>query len=203
MSRRILCYGDSNTYGYDPRSCLGGRYAKSVRWTALLNAEGWEIINDGENGRSIPRRDQEIKAVIQTVRQADPNFLVIMLGTNDLLQRPGLAAEICSERMERFLAALLAEIPDGLNVLLAAPPPMKAGAWVPTPEMVNESQRLANCYESLARRLNIHFANTGKWGVELAYDGVHFSEAGHRAFAEGMLRVMRALNEELPGVSKI
>ncbi len=36
MGRRILCFGDSNTYGYDPRSYLGGRYPASVRWTALL-----------------------------------------------------------------------------------------------------------------------------------------------------------------------
>ena len=28
MGQRILCYGDSNTYGYDSRSYLGGRYPK-------------------------------------------------------------------------------------------------------------------------------------------------------------------------------
>ena len=55
MCRRLLCYGDSNTYGYDPRSYLGGRYPKTVRWTGLLDAEGWKVINKGENGRSIPK----------------------------------------------------------------------------------------------------------------------------------------------------
>ena len=40
MCRRLLCYGDSNTYGYDPRSYLGGRYPQSVRWTALLRDMG-------------------------------------------------------------------------------------------------------------------------------------------------------------------
>ena len=34
MRRRLLCYGDSNTYGYDPRSYLGGRYPDSIRWPA-------------------------------------------------------------------------------------------------------------------------------------------------------------------------
>lgn len=181
---RILCYGDSNTYGYDPRSCLGGRYPESVRWTALLKEEGLEIINDGVNGRSIPRQDWEIEAAVQTVRQADPEILVIMLGTNDLLQRPDLSAMICSKRMERFLTALLRSAPADLAVLLAAPPPVEA---------VRESHRLAGCYEALARRLNISFADAGKWGVELAFDGVHFSGDGHRAFAEGMLEALRTL----------
>ena len=32
MGHRIVCYGDSNTYGYNPRSYLGGRYPEAVRW---------------------------------------------------------------------------------------------------------------------------------------------------------------------------
>ncbi len=62
MGHRIVCYGDSNTYGYDPRSYLGGRYPETVRWTALLSADGWTVINEGENGRSIPRLEREIEA---------------------------------------------------------------------------------------------------------------------------------------------
>ncbi len=55
-------HGDSNTYGYDLRSCLGGRYPETVHWTVLLSADGWTVINEGENGRSIPRLDREIEA---------------------------------------------------------------------------------------------------------------------------------------------
>ena len=54
MSHRVLCFGDSNTYGYDPRSYIGERYPESVRWTALLNATGWVVTNEGKNGRCIP-----------------------------------------------------------------------------------------------------------------------------------------------------
>ena len=43
MRRRLLCYGDSNTYGYDPRSYLGGWYLESIRWTALLDRRGWQV----------------------------------------------------------------------------------------------------------------------------------------------------------------
>lgn len=193
MGQGILCYGDSNTYGYDPRSYLGGRYPKDVRWTGKLEAAGWEIINQGENGRSIPRLDSEIEAVARAVQEAKPEVLTVMLGSNDLLQRPGLTAEVCGQMMERFLSALLAEVPAELKVLLIAPPPMEPGAWEPDPALIRESHRLADCYETLAKRLGIFFADAGKWDVELTFDGVHFSEAGQRAFTVGLLEILRPL----------
>ena len=58
MAHKILCFGDSNTYGYDPRSCLGGRYPDSVRWTALLEAAGWD------GALSVAERDRLSEAFI-------------------------------------------------------------------------------------------------------------------------------------------
>lgn len=193
MCRRLLCYGDSNTYGYDPRSYLGGRYPESVRWTALLCAEGWKVTNKGENGHSIPKLDQEIKLAVQSVCGVEADILTVMLGSNDLLQCPGLSAEICATRMERFLAALLAKAHVDLKILLIAPPPMEAGAWASDHRTLLESRRLAGCYERVAHQLSIAFADAGTWGVGLAYDGVHFSEDGHLAFAKGILAALAAL----------
>lgn len=104
---RLLCYGDSNTYGYDPCSYLGGRYPKSVRWTTLLEGHGWQIFNRGENGRSIPRGNREIDIAIQSLCHEGTDILTVILGSNDLLQMSSPSAEECAERMERFLTALL------------------------------------------------------------------------------------------------
>ena len=51
--RHILCYGDSNTWGYTPGS--GERHAPDVRWTGVLRrrlGEGWEVLEEGMNGRT-------------------------------------------------------------------------------------------------------------------------------------------------------
>lgn len=88
---------------------------------------------------------------------------------------------------------VLEEVPASREVLLIAPPPMKAGTWVDDPATLEESQRLAGCYEALARRLGIQFADAGTWDVELTFDGVHFSEAGHRAFAAGARSALETL----------
>lgn len=195
MSRRILCYGDSNTYGYDPHSYLGGRYPESIRWTGLLKEYGWEVCNEGENGRSIPRHGGEIDMAIQTLCRIEADVLTIMLGSNDLLQVPHPSAEECAGRMERFLSALLHA--DGWSssrkILLIAPPPMALGAWVSDAETIAASRRLAGCYEDAAQRLDIAFANAGGWGIGLTFDGVHFSEAGHLAFAKGIGQTLSAL----------
>ena len=54
---RMLCYGDSNTYGYDPRGFVGDRYQKESRWVDILAQKlKWEIQNEGQNGREIPIR---------------------------------------------------------------------------------------------------------------------------------------------------
>lgn len=195
MGRRIFCYGDSNTYGYDPRSCLGGRYSESVRWTALLQAQGWDIFNAGQNGRSIPRNGWEIEMLVQMLRRYQPDIVTVMLGSNDLLQAPALSAAGCGERMERFLAALLKQAPSR-QLLLIAPPHMALGAWVDDLMIVATSQHLGSQYQSVAQRLGIAFADANGWNVELTFDGVHFSERGHWAFFAGIGKRLLELGDD-------
>lgn len=171
---KIVCFGDSNTYGYDPRSYFGGRYPKDSRWVDILAEKtGGELINLGENGRCIPRYPVTLPA--------DADLLVIMLGTNDLLQ--GGTPEQTAERMKGFLRGLTFP-PE--KILLVAPPPMTLGDWVTDGALVEASRTLARCYRALAGKLGIRFADGGRWNVSLAYDGVHFTGQGHRAFAEGL-----------------
>ena len=48
---KVLCYGDSNTYGYDPRGFFGDCYPKESRWVDILAQKlKWEIQNEGQNG---------------------------------------------------------------------------------------------------------------------------------------------------------
>lgn len=188
---RILCLGDSNTYGYDPRSWMGDRYPADIRWTdRLAAATGWEVLNAGQNGREIPHRAAELAQADRLLASAGPlDLLAVMLGSNDLLQNPRFTAGDTAGRMEAFLGHLL----EGCApppLLLIAPPPMRPGIWVTEERLLTESSILADAYGALARRLGIRFADAGPWGVDLLFDGVHFSEAGHRTFAARMRKVL-------------
>ena len=170
---KILCFGDSNTYGYDPRGYFGGRYDHP--WPELLAEEmGCTVLNWGENGREIPGKAVDFPA--------DTDLLIIMLGTNDLLQSwPPEAAE---KKMERFLKSIAL---DQHKILLIAPPPMQLGQWVHDQKRIDNSVTLAKQYQALSARLGIRFADAGKWNVPLAYDGVHMTQEGHKVFADGLI----------------
>ena len=181
---RILCFGDSNTYGYDPRGFFGDRYAAGDRWVDILAKQtGHDLINAGSNGREIPRNPYALRLLEE---HSPVDIILVMLGTNDLLQ--GVSAKEAADRMEAFLNQLL---PHCKQILLVAPPPMKRGAWIPTDELVVESVRLAEEYKRLAEKLNIPFVDTREWNVELTFDGVHFTETGHHAFAEKLRKELR------------
>ena len=181
---RILCFGDSNTYGYDPRGFFGDRYSAEDRWVDLLAKQtGHEVINAGANGREIPRNPYALRLLTE---HAPVDILLVMLGTNDLLQ--GASAKESATLMENFLNQIL---PHCKSILLVAPPSMKRGAWVPTDELVTESIWLAEEYKLLAQKLSIPLVDTRDWNIEFAFDGVHFTEEGHHTFAENLRKELR------------
>ena len=176
---KVICFGDSNTYGYDPRGYFGGRYDADSRWVDILAMEtGWTISNMGQNGREIPSAAPAFPA--------DTDLLIVMLGTNDLLQ--GRSPEQAAERLERFLSGISLE--QG-KILLIAPSPVTQGTWVPSPQLIDDSRAFVRLCQVLAERLGVRFADAGKWDISLAYDGVHFTEQGHKNFAAGLLEELK------------
>ncbi len=112
----VICHGDSNTYGYDPRSYFGEQYDE--RWVDILAEKtGWNVVNDGMNGRRISKRPIDVPK--------DTDLLIIMLGDNDLLN--GRSAAETAQRMKAVLKKI--SLPKD-RILLITPPPMKQGEWV-------------------------------------------------------------------------
>lgn len=176
---RVICYGDSNTWGYDPRSYFGDRYPADCCWVDILEQKtGWTVKNEGVNGREIP-----VKAVNIS---EETDLMIIMLGTNDLLQ--GSSAELAGKKMEVFLKNTLHKC--GCLILIA-PPFLKRGEWVSDQTVIRESLLLGKIYRDLAERLGVVFLDASNWNVPIAYDGVHFTEDGHRLFAEEILYYLR------------
>ena len=167
---KIICFGDSNTYGYDPRSYIGGRYGPENRWVDLLAQKtGWTVINEGMNGREIPRC---IPALPE-----DTDLLIVMLGVNDLLQ--GNCVEAVVHRMRCFMSTIA-----GPKLVLIVPPPMERGEWVTEDSMIEASKELSEAYLKLAHDLGVSCVDARHWNIPMTYDGVHFTEEGHRMFAE-------------------
>ena len=181
MAKQIVCIGDSNTWGYDPRGFGGGRYPAAVRWTAQLDSlPQWVIHNLGENGREIPHSAFALRLLGQQLEALAPlDGMCLMLGSNDLLC--GASPAAVAARMEDLFDRLGAY---GAPLLLIAPPRFCSGTWVAEEGLIDASAQLAGLYRTLAQDKAIAFADAGAWDIPLACDGVHFTEEGHRRFAE-------------------
>jgi len=143
----------------------------------LAEKTGWNVANEGMNGREIPKTPFSFPM--------DADLLIIMLGTNDLLQF--WTPKSACEKMGHFLESLT--LPRD-KVLLIAPPPMQLGDWVQDQKLINDSITLAKGYRCLTECLGIRFADAGEWNIPIAYDGVHLTEEGHRSFAKGLIQYL-------------
>lgn len=193
----IVCFGDSNTYGYDPRAgSLYHRQPKEVRWTGILNQQpDLLVINEGMNGREIPHTEwefQNMEAVLHRNRNAD--ILLLMLGSNDLIAIPDVQAKDVAARMRK----LFTRVPglqyfqrDGRKTVLISPVPMTKPFCSNDMRIVGVSRELGSALRRVAEDLGLFFADAASFRVELSFDGTHYSESGHRQFAAAILAFLR------------
>lgn len=169
---KIICIGDSNTLGYDPRSFFGEQYPQTCIWTSLLAAKlDAAVVNEGENGRTV--------GDIAYIKTGEYDYLILMLGTNDILENR--SALETRQKLEEVLAKYPL-YPE--KTILIAPPMLKPGAWISDPYQIKQSQMLGQEYCELSAKMGTFFVNAVSWDISLCYDGVHFSEAGHSQFAK-------------------
>lgn len=184
MLMKLLCYGDSNTYGYDPRGPIPGRYDADHRWCDLLaHMTGWTVINEGENGRKVPEPRWGYPVIRRAMEDHGPvDAVCIMLGSNDILLSYRADVSEIADRMDALIDFLQTGWPQ-VQLVLITPPPLD------TPEFPEAEEKLADlirAYEQIAKERHISFINNHFWNIPLAYDGVHFTETGHQVFAENL-----------------
>ena len=76
-----------------------------------------------------------------------------------------------------------------LPLLLVAPPLMQRGTWVESEALLENARALTPLYREPAERCDAFFCDTAAWDIPVVFDGVHFSEDGHRRFAKQMQHV--------------
>lgn len=188
MIKRMICFGDSNTFGYDAGSRLGRRLEEEERWPEVLaGLTGCDLVNEGMNGREIPegwfleRFDKMLE------EDAPFDILAVMLGTNDILNSFRPDASEAGRKMEAFLLHALNHPQisgDGNRILLIAPPGIDIGRYGEEEEVFDrEARALGPVYRQIAERLGLRTADTRDWDIPLAHDGVHFTGEGQKKFA--------------------
>lgn len=196
--KKIVFFGDSNTYGYDPANWEDLRYPPDSRWTTLVGRTlkgRAECIEAGMNGRRLPDLRYDRGVVLRMIEAAGPDgILCTMLGTNDVPAAVSSGEPAADRKMDRYLSFLCGHMKKE-NILIIAPPHI--GGPEIADEMLSryyeESCRMNLAFKTLCAEYGVRFADAAKWGVEMCFDYIHFSEAGHRTFAERMTSLTGAI----------
>lgn len=211
MKKHIVCFGDSNTYGYcaDPNDCADGgiRFNEDERWTCLLQkalGDGFLVIEEGLCGRTTVFSDpiwegmDGLSVIYPILKSHEPvDLLIIMLGTNDTKERFGVNAALIGKGMERLVYKAKTVDCWGAhepNILIVSPPHIIDG--IDNTDMgkgcVEKSKALAVYYKQAAERLNCHFLDAE--GCEFnTVDHMHLTRRGHRQLAEKLASLVPTL----------
>ena len=207
MPGSVIFYGDSNTFGFNSAGYCGGGFqgtffSKKDTWVGRVAASplltGINVINSGENGRTIPVNEWEKRELADILHRNAPVRLAGgMLGSNDLLTMFRCSMVKVALKMGAMLEYLL-KLPeidgDGLRILLIAPPRTELpGIREEELEFNKLSEGFGAAYRGLSQKYGTHFADAGSWGIPLSSDGVHFTKEGHRIFADHMLGVLEEI----------
>ena len=198
--RTVLCYGDSNTWGYEPAT--GKRFPEDVRWPGVLArelGEGFRVIEEALNGRTTVRDDpvEEYKSGKDYLRpclesHAPLDLVIIALGVNDLKARFFASASDVADGAGVLLsiAQRSGAAPGGGSpaVVLVAPPPvgvltelalMFAGAE-------EKSRGFSRQYRRVADKYGCVLLDAGEVARASERDGIHLEADEHRKLGEAM-----------------
>ncbi len=198
--KNILCFGDSNTWGYEP--LIARRYPADVRWTGVLQkslGDGFRVIEEGLNGRTNVTNEEErpirsgldvLPILLESHRPLD--LVVIMLGTNDLKHDFDLSAEEIADGARQVCRSVIDceyLVNDPPQILLISPTHVELmteeeqGLFIGA---IDKSRELAGHYQVVAEDLGIHFLDASKIVVKTDLDGVHWDASQHHDFGKSL-----------------
>jgi lysophospholipase L1-like esterase len=212
--KTVLCFGDSNTWGFVPESILSPcpeRHPYEVRWPGFLAGElgsGFRVIEEGQNGRTTVHDDpfaqaRNGKAVLPAILESHKplDLVVMMLGSNDLKAVFGVSpGEIATG--VKVLAQMILGSDAGIagqppKLLILCPPAVGDQLHLPDiaakfPNAQKDSRKLPKYYEALATALGCGFLNTQTL-VEPGSDGIHLDAAAHARLGHAVAAAIKII----------
>jgi lysophospholipase L1-like esterase len=205
--KSVLCFGDSNTWGYIPLTA--GRLPRAERWPGILQkslGESYYVIEEGLNGRSTVfdepfREGRNARTTILTILEshAPLDLLIIMLGTNDLKHHLNASAH----ESARGISALLQIATNSTTcfskgspkVLVIAPPSFGNMSELMTHHFKGALARSAELpaqYEQSCAQFDCSFIDCNQV-VTVAEDGIHLNAKGHLKLALALAPIVNDL----------
>ncbi len=211
MAKTVLCYGDSNTYGYVPETGL--RYPINVRYPGrlqmLLGSE-YDVVEEGCNGRTTVRDDpiegwknglDYLRPCINSHKPVD--IVIMMLGTNDLKTQfhsdarlIADAAGVLVDVIKNFCMEKQEYVP---KIILVSPPHIGEGIKESPfsgsfdERAIEESKKFALHYEAVSMEKDCIFFDAAKYIQPSEYDSLHLTAEAHAVLADKLADLIREI----------
>ena len=204
MKKRILCFGDSNTWGY---MVTGGRFPEEVRWPMRLQAllgDGYTVIEEGFNGRTTvfddPIEGGHKSGLIYlppcVMSHSPLDLILIMLGTNDLKKRFGMTGFTIGGGITQLIKAArtYAMNAEGIppKILIVCPPPVGENvmetrhAPIFGEDSIEVSRQLPYELGRVAKLMRCEFMDAGPYCEISKADAVHMTREDHLKLAQAI-----------------
>lgn len=209
--KQILCFGDSNTYGYIPET--GKRYPWGVRWTSILNEElgldNYRVIEEGLCGRTTifedPLRDGRrgtglLPVLLET--HNSPDIIVVMLGTNDCKAVFGATPEIIGKGISKIISQIHT-YSESSRILIISPIHLGERVWEDgydtefSKSSVETSKALADIYKKISKRESVYYLDASRYSKPSEADQEHMDETGHKALAKAVFLKIKEIEKSV------
>lgn len=202
--KNILCFGDSNTYGLNPKTFQ--RFDRDTRWTALVQKQlgnTFHIIEEGLCGRTTVHSDDYLpdcsgtKLLPFCIRSHEPiDLAIIMLGTNDL----NIGFNPSERTFRNGLEAIIKILKNPYTwsshivpkILIVSPIHISSDiANGMFNDIFNDtsimlSKQLSAICQELCKSYELFFLDAAAFAEPSVTDGIHLDEAGHKALSLGI-----------------
>ncbi len=207
-AKRILCYGDSNTWGYIPGTAK--RFDLKTRWTGILQkklGENFEVIEEGLNSRTTVIDDLKHldegkngkSYLMPCLNTHDPiDLLILFLGTNDLKERFNRTPEHIAEGIESLIKLIQStEYDDGKSpeIIIVSPTVVDESVEGVKEKYLGaeeKSKKLGDLYKRIAEKYSFSFLDLAQHVKPSKKDGYHFDPETHLEVAELLFDIIHS-----------
>ena len=213
MSRTVVCYGGSNTWGYTPGS--GVRFDEKTRWTGRLQTllgKEYRVAECGMNARTTsfddPFRDylNGRHGLVHCMVAAKPvDLLIISLGTNDLKygtvyrSAKGLDALLdVAVHANTYMPGSSPVYRDEPRILVISPIALheELDRKFPGHEMngkLDDSRKFAAVYREVCQKWQVYFLDAAQTASASEIDCVHMDAVSHAALTEEVYHAVQKI----------
>ena len=202
--KKILCFGDSNTYGYIPNN--GARYDKNTRWTgilSLLSHGKFKIIEGGCNNRTAFAANPAGKIftgyeILPELLTDDFDAVVLAIGINDTQFLFDTVIEDFTTGIENLINIVQAKCPQA-KIILVAPSILTDDvlngnfACLFDRTSIEKSRQLPLLYQKIAEKQNIEFLDLNSVAKTSSLDGLHYAPEQHLKIAQAIFTILSEL----------